>query len=109
MEIVNKLDYVFTDEWFEPFIKQVLTKAGLNCDKVYLVDIEPYKRFYLDIDDCEYTIRAWNYFAMDHDQYGRQKGENSLPGHSQLSIEETYAGAHSAEDRGEYLGCASPD
>lgn len=76
MEIVNKLDYVFTDEWFEPFIKQVLTKAGLNCDKVYLVDIEPYKRFYLDIDDCEYTIRAWNYFAMDHDRYGRTCAED---------------------------------
>ena len=70
MRVTNKVADEYHEDWFETFISEVLTKANIRCNEVYIEDIEPSRRFYLDINGCEYTIRTWNYFTVKKDDCG---------------------------------------
>lgn len=67
MKVVNKIADENYVQWIEKFTIDVLNFAGMEYEELIIDDIEPSRRIFIFVDSEEYTIRTWNYYAVEYD------------------------------------------
>ena len=70
MKIINKTTDETYIQWVESFVKEVIIRADISCNKVVIEDIEHSKRIFLTVDGEEFDIRTWNFRPVKKDKNG---------------------------------------